>query len=82
MYVKIQNGFEIEELHGVSARNPATGDILVYNATTGLWALQTSTTFVTTTDLGNSLGSYVLSSEVGNPDGVASVICLGVSISI
>jgi len=73
MYVKIQNGFEIEELHNVSAQNPATGDILVYNATTGLWELETSTTFVTTTDLGNSLGSYVLSSEVSNPDGVASL---------
>ena len=73
MYVKIQNGFEIEELHNVSAQNPATGDILVYNATTGLWALQTSTTFVTTTDLGNSLGSYVPTSDVGQVDGVASL---------
>jgi hypothetical protein len=73
MYVKIQNGFEIEELHNVSAQNPATGDILVYNATTGLWELQTSTTFVTTTDLGNSLGSYVPTSDVGQVDGVASL---------
>ena len=73
MYVKIQNGFEIEELHNVSARNPATGDILVYNATTGLWALQTSTTFVTTTDLGNSLGDYIPIGDVGQADGVASL---------
>lgn len=73
MYVKIQNGFEIEELHNVSAQNPETGDILVYNATTGLWELQTSTTFVTTTDLGNSLGDYIPIGDVGQADGVASL---------
>lgn len=36
--VKVQNGFELEELHNVSAQSPTTGQSLVYNSSTGLWA--------------------------------------------
>jgi hypothetical protein len=37
IFVKIQNGFEIEELHRVSARNPNNNDTLRYNSSTNLW---------------------------------------------
>jgi len=37
MYVKVQNGYEMDELHNVSAQTPANGDILVYNTSTSLW---------------------------------------------
>jgi len=37
IFVKIQNGFEIEELHKVSARNPNNNDTLRYNSSTDLW---------------------------------------------
>lgn len=37
MFVKIQNGFEIEELHNVSITSPQNGDVLQYNSSTGLW---------------------------------------------
>ena len=37
LIVKVQNGYEMDELHNVSARNPNNGDILVYNTSTGLW---------------------------------------------
>lgn len=37
MYVRIQNGYELEELHDVSAQTPVDGDTLIYNSTTGLW---------------------------------------------
>lgn len=37
MFVKIQNGFEIEELHNVAITNPQNGDFLQYNSTTGTW---------------------------------------------
>lgn len=37
IYVKIQNGFEIEELHNVSITNPQDGNILQYNSSLGLW---------------------------------------------
>ena len=37
IYVKVQNGFEIEELHNVSITNPQDGNILQYNSSLGLW---------------------------------------------
>lgn len=35
--IKIQNGYELDELHDVSAQNPNNGDILQYVASTDLW---------------------------------------------
>jgi len=37
MYVRVQNGYELQELHNVSAQTPNSGDILKYNSTTSLW---------------------------------------------
>jgi hypothetical protein len=37
LIVKVQNGYEMDELHDVSAQNPNNGDILVYSSATGLW---------------------------------------------
>ena len=37
IYVKVANGFEIEELHNVSAQNPTDNDIIVYSSGTSLW---------------------------------------------
>ena len=37
MYVRVQNGYELDELHDVSAQTPANKDGLFYNSTTGLW---------------------------------------------
>jgi hypothetical protein len=37
IYVNIQNGFELDELHDVSATTPSAGDILVRNSTNTLW---------------------------------------------
>jgi hypothetical protein len=37
MYVKVQNGYEMDELHNVSAQSPADGDLLLYNTATSLW---------------------------------------------
>jgi hypothetical protein len=37
LIVKVQNGYEMDELHNVSAQNPNNGDILVYSSATGLW---------------------------------------------
>jgi hypothetical protein len=35
--VRIQNGYEIDELHDVSALSPSNGDVLQYVTSTGLW---------------------------------------------
>jgi hypothetical protein len=37
MYVNIQNGYELEELHDVSAQTPADNNTLIYNSSTSLW---------------------------------------------
>lgn len=41
LFVKVQNGYEMEELHDVSARNPINGQTLVYNSATTLWEKNT-----------------------------------------
>jgi hypothetical protein len=35
--VKIQNGYELDELHNVAAQSPSNGDILQYVSSTSLW---------------------------------------------
>lgn len=35
--VNIQNGYELDELHNVSAQSPANNDIIAYNTATSLW---------------------------------------------
>ena len=35
--VRVQNGYEMDELHNVSAQNPSNNDGLFYNTTTSLW---------------------------------------------
>ena len=35
--VKVQNGYEIDELHDVSAASPTDGNLLQYKSATGLW---------------------------------------------
>lgn len=37
IYVHVQVGFEIDELHDVLIVNPQDGDVLTYNASLGLW---------------------------------------------
>lgn len=38
--VKIQNGFELQELHNVQILTPTNGQILIYDAATSLWKNQ------------------------------------------
>jgi hypothetical protein len=37
MYVRVQNGYEMDELHNVSAVSPNNNDGLFYNTSTSLW---------------------------------------------
>jgi hypothetical protein len=41
LFVKVQNGYELDELHDVSAQSPTNGQTIVYNSTTGLWEKNT-----------------------------------------
>jgi hypothetical protein len=79
IFVKIQNGFELQELHNVAITAPATGEVLIYNATTGLWTntdTMASKTYVDTAVSGlsnTSAATYIPLSLMGNAEGVAEL---------
>jgi peptidyl-tRNA hydrolase len=41
IFVKVQNGYELDEIHNVSARTPTTGQTIVWNGATNLWEQNT-----------------------------------------
>jgi hypothetical protein len=50
IFVKVQNGFELSEIHDVDARNPDNNDGIFYNSATQLWEhKQISSVFPTPT---------------------------------
>ena len=79
IFVKVQNGFELEELHNVNITAPATGEVLIYNATTGLWTNTNTIASKTYVDdavagLANTASdTYIPLSLLGNEDGVAQL---------
>jgi hypothetical protein len=79
IFVKVQNGFELEELHNVNITAPATGEVLIYNATTGLWTNTNTIASKSYVDsavssLGNTASNtYIPLSLLGNADGVAEL---------
>jgi hypothetical protein len=40
IFVHVQNGFELQELHNVAIVSPSNGDTIVYDSTSGLWKNQ------------------------------------------
>jgi len=61
VYVKIQNGFEIEELHNVYANNPLNKDSLFYNSGSGAWFARQ----VNTGDV-SGISAYALAADTGS----------------
>lgn len=59
IFVKVQNGYELDELHGVVARYPTSGQTIIYNSTNDLW----ETNYLAIT---NSISSVPVSSGIGN----------------
>lgn len=41
LFVKVQNGYELDELHNVAAQSPSNGHTIVYNSSTSLWEKNT-----------------------------------------
>jgi len=74
VYVKVQNGFEIEELHKVYAINPSNKDTLLYNSGSGAWFARQ----INTGDV-SGINNYVLNSATGafypasNPSGFITI---------
>ncbi len=62
MYVRVQNGYEMDELHNVSAVSPANNDILKYNTATSLW--ETSNALSTKQDTITGAATTIVSSNL------------------
>jgi hypothetical protein len=59
IFVKVQNGYELDELHNVAAQSPSNGQTIVYNSTTELWEKNYPS-------LTNALSSVPVVSGAGN----------------
>lgn len=67
IYVSVQNGYEVAELHDVSAQTPSNLDLLSYNSSTSLWqnssfstlGLLTSATAASTYQTQAGMSSYL-----------------------
>jgi hypothetical protein len=71
MYVRVQNGYELQELHNVKITSVANDDILKYNSSNSLWensnALSTKQDTITLTTTGTSGSSTLVGSTLNIP---------------
>ena len=84
IYVKPQNGFEIEELHNVAISSPANGQVIQYDSTAGLWKNATpsgggssdvfTSDFVVNLSGGKTFGKYVSGQTVPASGQTASTV--------
>jgi hypothetical protein len=76
LFVKVQNGYEMDELHNVSAQSPSNGQVLIYNASTSLWEKNTLTD-----GTGISITEGAGSITVTNSGVTSAVAGTGISVS-
>ena len=74
LFVKVQNGYELDELHNVSAQNPTNGQTLIYNESTALWEKHTLTAG-TGISVSNGAGSITVTNSA--PDQTVSLTGAG-----
>jgi len=74
--VRIQNGYELDELHNVSAQTPSNGHTIIWNATTSLWESH-ALTAGTAISVTNGAGSIT----VANTGVTSAVAGTGISVS-
>jgi hypothetical protein len=78
IYVKVQNGFELEELHNVQISSPSNNQVLTYDSVNGLWKNTTpaddklpltggamNTGAVITLDIAPDVNDFSTDAEVG-----------------
>ena len=65
IYVKVDNGYELDELHDVKIVSPTTGQTLVYDQPTGVWNNSNAPTISGGTINGTTIGATTPSSIVG-----------------
>jgi hypothetical protein len=72
LFVKVQNGYEMDELHDVSAQNPANNDGLFYNTTSGLWenkSIATALGYTPVNRAGDTMTGQLSITGAGNVNG-------------
>jgi ribosomal protein L35AE/L33A len=74
--VRIQNGYELDEIHNVSAQSPSNGQVLIYNESTSLWEKHTLTD-----GTGISITEGAGSITVSNSGVTSAVAGTGISVS-
>lgn len=66
IYVKVDNGYELDELHNVAITSVANGNVLIYNSSTGVWENKAQSNITAgavtnglyTTDIGTTVQAY------------------------
>jgi hypothetical protein len=76
LFVKVQNGYEMDELHNVSAQSPSNGQVLIYNASTSLWEKNTLTD-----GTGISITEGACSITIANSGVLSAIAGTGISVS-
>lgn len=71
IFVKVQNGYELDELHDVSAGSPSNGDVLQYNSTSGMWEKESLATAGIASTSHNHSGTYEVSGAVSTHEGAS-----------
>ena len=72
IYVRAQNGYELDEIHDVQINSPANGQLIIYDAATGLWK-NANLTAGTGISISNGAGSITISApENGTVTSVAT----------
>lgn len=79
VFVKVQNGYELDELHNVSAQTPSNGQTLIWNNSTSLWEAHTVTAG-TGISVSNGAGSITITNSAPDQT-VALTAGTGISTS-
>lgn len=56
MYVRVQNGYELDELHNVQAQSPSNRDTIYFDSTDSQWKTASITTILGYTPVANTIG--------------------------
>lgn len=88
IYIKVQNGFELGELHNVATNGTSNGQFLQYNSASGLWLASSSGNFtsltVNDTPVPTGIGSanYVSIWKTANSLGTGVIYDNGTNVGI
>ena len=80
IYVKINNGYELDELHDVEITTPSTGQALVYDSVTTTWKNTTLTSDLPS-QTGNSGKLLITNGSAASWGNVASSLSVGSSLT-